>query len=198
MKLFLILLALVPASLFAVLPNNILAPIESDPQQISGLEFSVVTQSDWVHSGHKSSQETIVLQLRVTNRTDKEILFPTFDSFRFILKGADGKALPATGGRDATRITPNILLQPKASYSLPIKATLQRQNDGKGLAFVIQDGTGSIEMYAVKTGDHLLSLNVFPTHYDFEKEGKLTAPLWKGEGTTKDIKVKVKALEHKK
>ena len=47
--------------------REVLAPVESKPQLIEGLEFSVVTQSKWL------VQKKITLQLRITNRMESEM-----------------------------------------------------------------------------------------------------------------------------
>lgn len=192
MKVVLILFLLVSSSLMAESSEHILAPVESTPHLISGVEVSVITQSEWPRPQSRFSQKTVVLQLRITNRTGEMILFPTFDSFFTSLKTPDGKVMPLVGGRDATRISPNILLQPKASFSIPIKATLRLPDSENRVSLTIEDGTGSVATTELQAGDYQIFFEVFSTHYDFEQEGKLSAPLWKGKGATNPIGFTVK------
>ena len=173
---------------------QVIAPVESPSNVIDGLEFSVVTQSVWGRYRRLAQgSEPIVLQLRITNQTKSAVLFPTFDSFMVGLESSDGTSIRLGGGRDATAITPNILLQPGSSFSMPVDATVAYDADGKDVRLVVRDGTGSVTTATLLTGEYSIFFNVFPTHYDFGKDGKLTAPLWAGKGATKPISFRVKA-----
>ncbi len=89
------------ATVVAGQPFTLDGSASSDPENvplafkvIDGHEFSVVTQSEWRNPAnliHKS--EAIILQLRITNRTENAILFPTFDSFSISLKTSDEKSV---------------------------------------------------------------------------------------------------------
>ena len=176
---------------------QVIAPVESPSNVIDGLEFSVVTQSVWGHYRRLAQgSEPIVLQLRITNQTKSAVLFPTFDSFMVGLESSDGTSVKLGGGRDATAITPNILLQPGSSFSMPVDATIAYDAYdayGKDVRLVVRDGTGSVTTATFLTGEYSIFFNVFPAHYDFEKDGELTAPLWAGKGATKPIGFRVKA-----
>ena len=52
---------------------------------------------------------------------------------------------------------------------------------------IINNGTGSIAEASLGSGEHSIFFVVGPTPYDFEKRGKLPAPLWSGKGTTESI-----------
>jgi len=134
---------------------------------------------------HRS--EPVILQLRIANRTKNAMLFPTFDSFSVEFIASDGTNVRLRGGRDATRITPNILLQPGASFSMPVDAVIE---DGQ---LIVKDGTGRIVTATLPAGEYSIYFDVAPTHYDFEKDAKLPAPLWAGRGFTESIGFKVKA-----
>ena len=83
MKTLILLFTLLTGLLSAESPSRILAPVESAPKVINGLEFSAVTQSEWQNPAYliHDPYQSIVIQLRVTNRGDKAVLFPTFESF---------------------------------------------------------------------------------------------------------------------
>ena len=194
MKALSLILAIVPCLLFAEPSTQVLAPVESSPKLIQGLEFSVVTQAVWArYRGVRSGSESVILQLRITNRTKSAILFPTFDSFMVGLKSPDGKLVGLGGGRDATAITPNLLLQPGASFSKPVEAKISYKADGKDVQLVVRDGTGSETTATLQSGEYSIFFEVFPTNYDFEEDGELTAPLWSGKGVTETVVFQVKA-----
>ena len=191
MKTLILASSLLTGLLSAESPSRILAPVESSPKVIDGLEFSVVTQAEWRNPAYlmHNQYESIIIQLRVTNCGDKAILFPTFDSFQASLKTPDGKTVTLAGGRDWTLVTPNVLLQPGKSFSLQLDAKIEYRRDGKNkdVKFTLKDGTGSIAEASLGSGEHSIFFVVGPTPYDFEKRGKLPAPLWSGKGTTESI-----------
>lgn len=190
---------LLAGQLSAGFPSHILVPVVSEPKIIEGLDFSVITQAQWQNPGSWShGSQTITLQLRITNRMKHAMLFPTFDSYDLQLKSADGKDVKLSGGRDATFITPNILLQPGASFSLPLEVLLKVSYDDKDgsepqeLTLTVKDETGSATIASLKAGKYSISLKLSPTHYDFLKEAQLPAPLWAGKGSTDSVSFELK------
>jgi len=87
--------------------------------------------------------------------------------------------------------TSNILLQPRSNFSLLIEATLEYKRDSKVVKLIVKDGAGSIDWATLPAGGYLILFEVRPTHYEFEKDTKLPAPLWAGKGVTKSIGFKV-------
>ena len=145
MKILFLLFVLLPCLVLAESSTRVLAPVESRSRVIEGLEFSIVTQSEWRNSGHRiHDSEPIILQLRMVNRTKKAILFPTFDSFLVRLETSDGAGESLGGGRNGNRITPNILLEPGAGNSMLIDAIINHKGDSKDVELIVKDGTGSI------------------------------------------------------
>jgi hypothetical protein len=185
MKTLLLLFVLIPGLLRAESPSRILTPVESPPQVIDGLEFTVVTQAEWPLPGPLFG--SIVLQLHVTNRRDNPILFPSFDSFHPVLTTSSGETVRFGGGRDATRITPNVFLHPGKSFALSLEAKIDHKRDGNEIGFVLRDGTGTVYEASLTAGNYLISFSLSPTHYDFERAGKLPAPLWTGKGATESV-----------
>jgi hypothetical protein len=162
-------------------------PAESKPKEIGGLEFSVVTQSQWT-PWSSAGERDIILQLRIVNHGDKAILFPTFDSFSVTITGADGKLVHLGGNRDGTIITPNLLLPPGQGISYPLIAKLGYTRKPETISLKFGDLTGSGSVTSLAPGDHSITVEVFPTHYDFEKTGKLPGPLWSGKGMTGPVR----------
>jgi hypothetical protein len=194
MKTLFLCFALVPYLLSAESPTRVLAPVESPSKVIDGLEFSVITQSEWRNPANLiHSSEPVILQIRITNRTKNAILFPTFDSFSVRFIASDGTNVRLGGGRDATRITPNILLQPGAGFSMPVDAIIEYERSDKDVRLIVKDGTGTITTATLPAGEYSILFDVAPTHYDFEKNTKLSAPLWAGRGSTESIGFKVKS-----
>ncbi|RYD64211.1 MAG: hypothetical protein EOP83_10320 [Verrucomicrobiaceae bacterium] len=190
---FLFLFLLVPIAVGEPF-GGVMEPVESPAKEIKGLEFSVVTQALWSPSTAWVEQD-VVLQLRIVNRGKEPLLFPTFDSFKVMLSGIDGKPQPLGGNRDGTTVTQNLLLRPGQGISYPLVAKLKsdpKEVASASLAFGDRTGSGSVT--SLKPGDYSISVSVFPSHYDFSKSGKLPAPLWDGEGSTNPVQFKVAGL----
>jgi len=194
MRTLLLLSAFFPGLLSAEIHSRILTPVESPPKVVDGLEFSVVTQSEWRNPDHLIHQsEPIILQLRVTNPSERAILFPTFDSFLMGLTKNDGTEVRLGGGRDATRITPHLLLKPGTSFSLNLDAALVYDQANEDVKLVVKDGTGTVITAVLSSGDYFVFFKVHPTHSPFAKKVELPEPLWAGKGTSAPVGFKVKA-----
>jgi hypothetical protein len=185
MKTLFLLSALLPGLLSAELPPTILTPAESAPILVDGLEFVVVTHAAWELQGN-------VLQLRITNRGDKPMLFPTFDSFYPLLTTADHTTVRLGGGRNKTRITPNILLLPGKGFTLSLDAKLEYQGPGKDGAFQYRDGTGTILTATLSSGIYSIAFDLCPTHGKSKHDENLTTHMWSGRGTTESVNFTVK------
>ena len=189
-KSFLSMLMLIQSAVAEPL-GGVMEPVESPAKEIAGLEFSVVTQVLWSTSSPWVEQD-VVLQLRIVNRGKETLLFPTFDSFKVTLTGADGKPLPLGGNRDGTTVTPNLLLRPGQGISYPLIAKLKSEpKEGGSVSLRFDDQTGSGSMTPLKPGDYSISISVFPSHYDFTRSAKLPALLWKGDGSTEPVSFKL-------
>lgn len=166
-----------------------LRPVESKAVTIEGLEFSVVTAADW----NANLGPPGVLQLKIRNTTDAPMLFPTFDSFHPVLTDSTGKELRIVGGRDETRITPNILILPGKdfSYQIDTRIEIKWEKTGKRLEIEMKDGTGSFYTCGVDPGACRIAFLLGPTHYDFAKEGKLEARLWGASGKTEFVEITI-------
>jgi hypothetical protein len=188
MKLLLLLSFALPLLISAEPLRQVLVPVESRPKVIEGIEFSIVTQAEWPIPVNSYNSQPIILQLRITNRTDHAILFPTFDSFNMGIEKFDGVRMLLHGERDETQVTPNLLLQPGSSFSMTIEAALTvKDKKSKSLDLIVKDGTGSVASATLLAGSYSAFFEVHPTHYDFEKKAKLPAPLWSGKGVTESI-----------
>jgi len=95
------------------------------------------------------------------------------------------------GNRDGTIITPNLLLPPGQGISYPLIAKLGYTRKPEAISLKFGDLTGSGSRTLLVPGEYSISVDVFPTHYDFEKTGKLPAPLWSGKGSTDPVRFQV-------
>jgi hypothetical protein len=113
---------------------------ESRPVTVKDAQFVVIAESDW-----KAGEGTtaIDIQLRIKNLSKQDMLFHTFDTFYLVIKGADGKPIMATGGRNLTILTRPVLIPGGASYSICRKAELRWKADTKTNELFHWDGTGS-------------------------------------------------------
>ena len=126
-------------------------------------------------------QASIQVQLFIHNVTDKPLLFSTFDTFGIIIKDGSGKDIVARGGRDGTRVTKSVIIDPGARYCLSRRAELNWSADGKSSTFIYYDGTGSEATYGPLTaGRYTLSF------WCESSEESVRAEHWLGEHSEKD------------
>lgn len=186
--------ALLLVALICTLRGNpkvpVLQPVESVPKEIAGLEFSIVTQAEWAPVPFPGGTE-LVVQLRITNRGEKAICFPTLDTISVILTGPDGKPVQLAGNRDGTTITPVIVLSPGKGFSYPLSAKLRFSSRTKAMELEFSDRTGGMSVSPVEPGDHSLMVKLSPSPQDFVAGGVYPAPLWSGSGVTEPVGFKV-------
>ena len=137
--------------------------VESKPVRLGDLEFVTVTESKWT-GAPKDPLESIPveLQLRITNLSDKEVVFPTFDTFAPVLSDAAGNdiRIGPGSGRDGTRVTPGIVLAPKGSFALVRSATLTFRKEDKTIYFQYRDGTGSYQTHKLVPGSYRIAFRI--------------------------------------
>ncbi|MGC4014080.1 MAG: hypothetical protein QM755_06105 [Luteolibacter sp.] len=157
--------------------------VESKPLCIGDLEFVTVTERKW--SGAPTSQrdsKPLELQFRITNLSDKEVVFPTFDTFRPVIFDSTGKEVQAHGGRDATFVTPAIVIPPKGSFALVRSASLEFHEKDKRVYFLYRDATGSSQTNWLVPGSYQVAFS-----FDAADRGPGVKPdpaTWTGKGTT--------------
>ena len=177
----------------------VIKPVESSPIKIGTLEFSVVSQEEWQpfnYSGTKWEpnpvrRDEVTVQLRVVNRGEVSVLFPTFDRFTAMLKGPDGKSTALAGNRDGTTITPSILLKPGQGYSCCLIARLLEAHDGNKSELIFRDLTGGSSSTVMTPGVYSLWFQLQPAGDKFSNKGDLTAEVWSATGTTEAVSFKL-------
>ena len=142
---------------------------ESAPVSLNGLQFSVVAQTNWrplkpPTSDHSLSDD-LEIHLRVLNLTREPIVFPTFDTFRIVIKNADGTIIRMGGGRDWTEFTAPIMIPPGVGFSISRKAVL-KWNNPKVMNFLYFDGTGNVQSIPNFTspGNYKISFQIASGH----------------------------------
>jgi hypothetical protein len=168
----------------------VLQPVESTPKEIAGLEFSIVTQTVWAPVSFPGGGD-LVVQIRITNRGEKSICFPTLDTFSAVLTGPDGKSMKLAGNRDGTIITPVIVIAPGKRFCYPLGAKLSGSSETKSMELEFSDRTGGLSLTPLEPGDHSLVLELRPAPQDFVARGEYPAPLWSGKGTSAPVTFKV-------
>jgi hypothetical protein len=126
----------------------------SKPTLVNGLEFVAVVQTQWWATSTKPE-----IELQITNRSHKRIIFPTFDNFSLRVKSSDGADVLMAGGRDKTWFTHPVLLLPGTRYSLIRKTSLNFDEQSQSYKFMYEDGTGSCQYNRppMKKGSYVLS-----------------------------------------
>lgn len=100
-------------------PGGFTEPIRirnSKPVRVNDASFVVVAQADW--KPRKYGAVLIETQLRITNFSKSDLIFPTFDAFHVRILDGDGNAMIPRGGRKLTKVTRPVLIPAGASYSL--------------------------------------------------------------------------------
>jgi hypothetical protein len=129
---------------------------ESKPVTVNDAKFVVVTEADW-KSGNSDKVVPVELQLRITNLSKGELIFPTFDTFGLRIKNTDGTNVIPRGGRRGTKLRQPILIPAGASYSLAAeggapsqvlrRAELRRDLEAKASELRYYDGTGWVSIF---------------------------------------------------
>jgi hypothetical protein len=124
----------------------------SRPTLVNGLEFVAVVQTQWWGTSKPE------IQLQITNRSNKKILFPTLDTFDLRVKSSDGANVLETA-RYRSGLTRTVLLLPGTRYSLIRETTLDLDTQSQSYKFTYLDGTGSITFNPrpMKKGSYVLS-----------------------------------------
>jgi hypothetical protein len=176
---------------------------ESDPVKIGSLEFIAAVQDEWpldprnFHPG-----ESVDVQLIIINHGDKDVLFPTFDTFQIGLKHMDGTEIPMRGVRTATFFTKPLLIPAGGRVCLCRDAKIIWDDKIRAPIFLYRDGTGTSTTCPLTPGDYALRfvLNSTPFYLlpdEIKKQASgitsdgVVIPLWKGKGETKEVKFRV-------
>jgi len=174
-------------------PQPYLEMHRSAPVEINGLEFVAATQAQWVVAA-SGKQESIEVQLFITNHTREDLAFRLFDTFELILKNNDGTDVRSTGVRDGTNLSPPVLIRAGDTYCLNRQTQLNWKLEGKLCEFFYWDGTGTCTHYRpLAAGSHSLVFRFKSTQQDAAGEGKNLKGMliWSGEGQTQNASFEI-------
>jgi len=150
-------------------------------------KFVIAAQTDW-----KPRQVTrIEIQLCITNFSNREVLFPTFDTFFLRVLDKNGKMVRPRGGRRATAFTRPILLSGGVSYSLCRRADLLWDEKTKSAELDYYDGTGSEAYFGpLAPGRYKLAFS-YAVFSSKEERNSGPAPTWFGRVITDDVLIEI-------
>ncbi len=165
----------------------------SRPTLVNGLEFVAVVQTQWCGTSKPE------IQLQITNRSNRKILFSTFDTFSLRVKSCDGvNVLEELKRKRITGLTQPVLLLPGTRYSLIRNTTLDFDEQSQSYKFMYKGGSGQINSRPLKNGNYVLSFwfGHKPEINSFDDE-KLDAArtelkldksaIWTGSGETEGV-----------
>lgn len=166
----------------------------SKPVRVNGVDFEAVADKYWTVP--KAGENTKVnLDLRITNHTDKEILFNLFDTILPRLQTADGKQQwVGAAERSATAPCPPVAVAAGKSVIVSRPATLRRSPQNEQMLRLFGgDGSGGVwVMDGLKPGTYRFSLTYENRHEktDFFKNAQ---PFWVGKAQTEEADVAIAA-----
>lgn len=174
MKWWLLILLAAGLTIASAEPLKYLELLKSKPVEVNGLEFVATTQAQWlVNVG--GSESPIEVQLLITNRSRRNLVFRTFDTFCPILRNADGTEIPWGGGRDGTMASPSVMIRAGDTYCLCRKAELWWKIRGPA-SLAMPDGKGGSVLWKSNPDNNL---NGFGSNPD----GQCGLLYWDGTGT---------------
>jgi hypothetical protein len=122
-------------------------PLVGDPSKlasstvtIEGAKFTAFAEREWRVLAANSGPVPVLVRFQITNETDHELAFPTFDAFTFFMSSHDGTNIADGGGRDWTEFTEPMLIGPGRSRTLRFETKLERAKRPFGLIYL--DYTG--------------------------------------------------------
>ena len=174
-------------------PLKYLELSKSKPVEVNGLEFVAATQSQWIiHSPEEN--ESVEVQLLITNKSGHDLIFRTFDTFTVQLKNANGTQIRPGGGRDGTMYSPSVVIPAGDTYCLSRRDELlwdySTNNSPITRAFDYWDGTGSVATFGLHNlGHYTLSFGAFSSQKDSDRESQRLGglPVWTGTAQTKEV-----------
>lgn len=180
---------LAPTIAFAI-DVVVIEPIESSPITIGPLEFTTVTQKQWrpfPYEGDKfradwTRRDEVMVQLRIQNRGSSSILFPTFDRIHPFIEDSKGNKILLNGCRDATCISPMILIRPGQGYSYNFIARLVKGKGANKPELIFQDLTGAGSCSILAPGDYTLWFRIEPNFEPFSNQRNPDVEIWEGKG----------------
>jgi hypothetical protein len=124
----------------------------SRPTLVNGLEFVAVVQTQWCGTSPPE------IQLQITNRSNRKILFSTFDTFSLGVKSSDGANVLVSEREQVGKAQP-VLLLPDTRYSLVRYTALDFDTQSQSYKFHYggSAGANTFNPRPMKKGSYVLS-----------------------------------------
>ncbi len=165
-------------------------PMETEPVQVGGVDFQVVTPVVWV-LGEGSS---VPLRLKITNRTDKTLQFDRLDTVDIHIMDASGKNLQIFAGRKASVVPSPLVIAKGHSGVIGRTGTLKRSDKGFRLAGTEEAG-GFWYFDGLAPGEYTVGITYESAQAavdDLKKSIKVADdPFWTGQVVTKGQSVEI-------
>jgi hypothetical protein len=172
---------------------------ESKPVRVNDAQFVVAAQAEWT-GGRSRRDIPIDVQLRITNLSKNDLVFPKFDTVGVRLTDADGNQIGSGAGRDHTSFPRPVLLSAGVSYSLGTegaardigrRTVLDWNENRKASELVYWDETGSWSIFGpLQPGRYKLAF-----WYAVSPRGPLKTErdsgTWLGKAVTENVTIEV-------
>jgi hypothetical protein len=162
----------------------------SKPLRKNGASFVIVTERRWVPVAHADKSVLLDAQLHLTNNSDRDMFFPTFDSFGLSVATVSGTQIWPDGGRDATRLTRPVIIAPGTTFCLHPRAELHWRTDTRSAALLFYDGTGALHSYEpLRPGPYKVAFWYSPRDARAARVAVQSAHRWSGTVATHDLRI---------
>jgi len=178
---------------------------KSKPVEVNGLTFVAATEAQWpVRLG---ASKPVVIQLWITNSSDHDLIFRTFDTVWLKIKDDAGADVFSSYGRDGTMASPSVLIHAGDTYCLALKPTLawpknptlhpdnlriDSKDKLRGVSFT--DGTGAYFFFELpKAGAYELAFEIRSSEEKAELEAKKLKgqTVWSGKTATENASFEI-------
>lgn len=153
---------------------------ESTVVPINGLEFAAVAGSEWRAPSDSAEKTPLLVQLRLSNTTNSDILFPASRALTVSIRNSQGEETILTPEKE--RVRQDIVIPANSSFTLSSAAYLQWDRDTSLPVFHYRGSDGHTEMSRpLTTGEYRLSFKISAAPTDTTTSGQA---IWSGEGET--------------
>jgi hypothetical protein len=159
---------------------------ESKPVRVDGVDFQVVADRRWPLPA-EGKQQTVAIQLRVTNTTDKDVHFLIWEQPTVELTTADGKKLEWGYGRNGTAPVMFMLVEAGKSRMFSRTATLYGRVGDTFPRVEGRDNSGGLWYYTgIGPGKYKLTV----AYANKQAKGN-DLDLWVGKVVTEAVEVEI-------
>jgi magnesium transporter len=160
---------------------------EATAVPINGLEFAAVVGSEWRAPSDSAEKVPLLVQLRLSNTTNSDILFPASRALTVSIRNAQGEETMLTP--ESARVWQNIVIPADSSFTLSSAAYLQWDRDTSLPVFHYRASDGHTEMSRpLITGEYRLTFKISAAQSDATSAEQTP---WFGEGETLPVQLQL-------